>query len=171
MDGDPYTRRGQQSQTKLVDRLLHTACRRFDIGICHRSLIGVLVPEVRLTTADTSTSYTDRPVDPLVITAKYVVDATGHDASVVSTLQRKAGIRLATETGCVVGEKPLWASVGEEDTVKNTREVFPGIFVSGMAANATCGSHRMGPVFGGMLLSGKKVAQEIATKLKGNREE
>jgi thiamine thiazole synthase len=111
------------------------------------------------------------PVDPLVITAKYVIDATGHDASVVSTLQKKAGIKLATETGCVIGEKPLWASVGEEDTVKNTREVFPGIFVSGMAANATCGSHRMGPVFGGMLLSGKKAAKEIAEKLKGNREE
>jgi len=104
-------------------------------------------------------------VDPLVVTAKYVVDATGHDATVVSTLQRKAGIRLNTETGCVVGEKPLWASVGEEDTVKNSREVFPGIYVSGMAANATCGSHRMGPVFGGMLMSGKKVAEEIAEKL------
>jgi thiamine thiazole synthase len=104
-------------------------------------------------------------VDPLVITAKYVIDATGHDATVVSTLQRKAGIRLNTETGCVVGEKPLWASVGEEDTVKNSREVFPGIYVSGMAANATCGSHRMGPVFGGMLMSGKKVAEEIAEKL------
>ncbi len=106
------------------------------------------------------------PVDPLVITAKFVVDATGHEAYVVSTLQKKAGIKLATETGCVVGEKPLWASVGEEDTVKNSREVFPGIYVSGMAANATCGSHRMGPVFGGMLLSGKKVAKEIAKKLK-----
>jgi len=106
-------------------------------------------------------------VDPLVITSKYVVDATGHDATVVSTLQRKAGVKLATETGCVVGEKPLWASVGEEDTVKNSREVFPGIYVSGMAANATCGSHRMGPVFGGMLMSGKKVAQEIAEKLRG----
>ncbi|WP_163329031.1 sulfide-dependent adenosine diphosphate thiazole synthase [Desulfurobacterium thermolithotrophum] len=106
-------------------------------------------------------------VDPLVITSKYVIDATGHDATVVSTLQRKAGVKLATETGCVVGEKPLWASVGEEDTVKNSREVFPGIYVSGMAANATCGSHRMGPVFGGMLMSGKKVAQEIAKKLKG----
>ncbi len=106
-------------------------------------------------------------VDPLVITSKYVVDATGHDATVVSTLQRKAGVKLATETGCVVGEKPLWASVGEEDTVKNSREVFPGIYVSGMAANATCGSHRMGPVFGGMLMSGKKVAQEIAQKLRG----
>jgi len=105
-------------------------------------------------------------VDPLVITSKYVVDATGHDATVVSTLQRKAGVKLATETGCVVGEKPLWASVGEEDTVKNSREVFPGIYVSGMAANATCGSHRMGPVFGGMLMSGKKIAQEIAEKLR-----
>jgi thiamine thiazole synthase len=105
-------------------------------------------------------------VDPLVVTSKFVVDATGHDATVVSTLQRKAGITLNTETGCVVGEKPLWAEVGEEDTVKNSKEVFPGIYVSGMAANAVCGSHRMGPVFGGMLMSGKKVAQEIAAKLK-----
>jgi thiamine thiazole synthase len=105
-------------------------------------------------------------VDPLVITSKFVIDATGHDATVVSTLQKKAGITLNTETGCVVGEKPLWAEVGEEDTVKNSKEVFPGIFVSGMAANAVCGSHRMGPVFGGMLMSGKKVAQEIAAKLK-----
>ncbi|SMO67023.1 thiamine thiazole synthase [Balnearium lithotrophicum] len=110
-------------------------------------------------------------VDPLVVTSKYVIDATGHDATVVSTLQRKAGIRLDTETGCVVGEKPLWASVGEEDTVKNSREVFPGIFVSGMAANATCGSHRMGPVFGGMLMSGKKVASQISERLKQNEEE
>ncbi len=107
-------------------------------------------------------------VDPLVVTSEFVIDATGHDATVVSTLQKKAGIKLETETGCVVGEKPLWASVGEEDTVKNSREVFPGIYVSGMAANATCGSHRMGPVFGGMLMSGKKVAEEIAQRLKGD---
>ncbi|WP_456484785.1 sulfide-dependent adenosine diphosphate thiazole synthase [Desulfurobacterium sp.] len=105
-------------------------------------------------------------VDPLVVTSNYVIDATGHDATIVSTLQKKAGIKLDTETGCVVGEKPLWASVGEEDTVKNSREVYPGIYVSGMAANATCGSHRMGPVFGGMLMSGKKIAMEIAQKLK-----
>jgi thiamine thiazole synthase len=118
----------------------------------------------------TAAEITHMMVDPLVITAEYVVDATGHDASVVSTLQKKAGIRLNTETGCVVGEKPLWASVGEEDTVKNSKEVFPGIYVSGMAANATCGSHRMGPVFGGMLMSGKKVAEEIAARLNQNEE-
>ena len=47
-----------------------------------------------------------------------------------------------------------------------TREVFPGLYVCGMAANAVFGGHRMGPVFGGMLLSGEKVAKELIRKLK-----
>jgi thiamine thiazole synthase len=41
------------------------------------------------------------------------------------------------------------------------KEVYPGTFVAGMAANATFGANRMGPVFGGMLLSGERVAQTI----------
>ncbi|HEX58824.1 MAG TPA: ribose 1,5-bisphosphate isomerase, partial [Methanomicrobia archaeon] len=45
------------------------------------------------------------------------------------------------------------------------REVYPGLFVAGMAANAVAGAHRMGAVFGGMLLSGKKVA-DIILRLK-----
>jgi thiamine thiazole synthase len=35
-----------------------------------------------------------------------------------------------------------------------------------MAANATFGSYRMGPIFGGMLLSGEKVASLIMKELK-----
>jgi len=50
-------------------------------------------------------------------------------------------------------------------TVENTREVYPGLFVSGMAANTVCGGYRMGPVFGGMLLSGQRAATEILKKL------
>jgi thiamine thiazole synthase len=53
------------------------------------------------------------------------------------------------------------AEIGEMHTVQNTREVFPGLFVSGMAANNVCGGYRMGPVFGGMLLSGRKAALEM----------
>jgi ribulose 1,5-bisphosphate synthetase/thiazole synthase len=38
--------------------------------------------------------------------------------------------------------------------------------VAGMSANDTFGSYRMGPIFGGALLSGKKVADIVADKIK-----
>ncbi len=100
-------------------------------------------------------------VDPLTLHAKYVLDATGHPANVTATLVRKMGVRLDTETGGIVGERSMDAQIGEMHTVQNTKEVFPGLFVSGMAANQVCGGYRMGPVFGGMLLSGKKAALEM----------
>ncbi|MCK4331802.1 MAG: ribose 1,5-bisphosphate isomerase, partial [Dehalococcoidia bacterium] len=49
--------------------------------------------------------------------------------------------------------------VGEKAIVENTKQVCPGLLVAGMAANAVFGSPRMGPIFGGMLLSGKKAAE------------
>ena len=105
-------------------------------------------------------------VDPLTVQSKFVVDATGHATEVVATLQRKNGVRLFTETGKIMGEKSLWAEAAEKDTMSNTREVFPGLYVAGMAANATFGSYRMGPIFGGMLLSGEKVASLITEELR-----
>lgn len=101
-------------------------------------------------------------VDPLVITAKAVLDGTGHDCNVARTLERKNDIQLFTSTGKVVGERSLSVDEAERTTVENTKEIFPGLYVSGMAANGVSGGFRMGPIFGGMLLSGKKVAQLIA---------
>lgn len=104
-------------------------------------------------------------VDPLTIHSKYVLDATGHPAEVVGVLVKKMGVKLDTPTGGILGEKSMDADMGEMHTVENTRECFPGLFVSGMAANAVYGGYRMGPVFGGMLLSGKKAAASILEKL------
>ena len=59
----------------------------------------------------------------------------------------------------------MWAEVGEDTIVKNSREVAPGLYVCGMCANAVVGGPRMGPIFGGMLLSGKKIAEELAGRL------
>ena len=104
-------------------------------------------------------------VDPITMRAKYVVDATGHAAEIVHIVERKAGIKLNTKTGKFVGEGSMWADVAEETTVKNSREICPGLYVAGMCANASFGGPRMGPIFGGMLLSGDKVAADLLKKL------
>ena len=105
-------------------------------------------------------------VDPLNIMAKCVVDGTGHDSEMCCTVARKNGIRLATDTGDVIGERSLDVVSGEQEVVNGTKEIYPGLYVCGMAASAVSGTPRMGPIFGGMLLSGKKVADLIIEKLR-----
>lgn len=106
-------------------------------------------------------------VDPVAVKSKVVVDSTGHEASVVRVTVRKLPeAKLQTKTGEIMGEKPMWVEVGEAEVVKNTCEVLPGLFVAGMAASTVFGSPRMGPIFGGMFLSGKKVADLISRKLR-----
>ncbi len=104
-------------------------------------------------------------IDPLTIRAKYVIEATGHPTEVLKVLEKKAGVKLRTPSGTVEGERPMWAELGEKLIIENTKEVFPGVWVTGMAVNAAYGSPRMGPIFGGMLLSGKVCAQRILSTL------
>lgn len=104
-------------------------------------------------------------VDPLVITARCVLDGTGHPSEIAALASRKAGIRLNTPEGGIMGERPMWVEEGETFTVEHTGEICPGLFVSGMAANNVAGGARMGPIFGGMLKSGRKVAARIEEAL------
>ena len=103
-------------------------------------------------------------VDPLSIESKFVIDATGHPLEVCKVVQEKVG-ELNTPSGKIEGEKSMWAERAENLVEDNTKEVYPGLFVVGMAANAVYGSPRMGPIFGGMLLSGKKAAEMIIERL------
>jgi len=104
-------------------------------------------------------------VDPLSIRAKYCIDATGHAAEICHIVKRKVG-SLNTPSGDVEKERSMCAEIGERTVVENTKEVFPGLFVAGMGANAVYGAPRMGPIFGGMLRSGEKAAKLILKKLK-----
>ena len=104
-------------------------------------------------------------VDPLCIRSKMVIDATGHASEICHIVVNKLGGKLRTEGGGVIGEKSMWAEVAERKIMENTKEVYPGLIVAGMAANAVCGAPRMGPVFGGMLLSGKRAAEIIQETL------
>ncbi len=104
-------------------------------------------------------------IDPLTVRSNFVVDATGHATEVVKVVQQKVPGKLKTPTGKIEGEKSMWSEKAETLTIENTLEVFPGLYVTGMAANATFGGPRMGPIFGGMLLSGKKVAEDLLKRL------
>jgi thiamine thiazole synthase len=105
-------------------------------------------------------------IDPLAIRSKLVIDATGHDCEICRLVTEKAGGKLRTATGNIVGEKSMWAEIGEKKVAENTKEVYPRLIVAGMAAAAVFGSPRMGPIFGGMLLSGRKAAQLAMDLLK-----
>jgi len=91
-------------------------------------------------------------VDPVAIESGLVVDATGHDAVVVRSLQQRGLVEIK-------GFGAMCVEESEDAVVTNTAEIYPGLIVAGMAVSTTFGLPRMGPTFGGMLLSGKKAAK------------
>jgi len=109
-------------------------------------------------------------IDPLMTMATAVLDATGHPAEIATRLAGKNGVKLLTKSSGVPGERSLNVELGERNTVEYTGEIYPGLFVSGMSACAAGGGYRMGPIFGGMLLSGSKVAAEIIRKIENTRQ-
>ncbi len=100
-------------------------------------------------------------VDPIALESRIVVDATGHDAVVVNLLHQRNLYKK------VPGNGAMWIAKSEALVVENTREVYPHCFVTGLAVAAVDGSPRMGPAFGSMILSGRRAADLVKKKLKG----
>lgn len=129
-----------------------------DVMIRHKRVCGLVLNW-------TSVEMANLHVDPITMKARFIVDATGHAAEVSHIVEKKAKVLLRTVTGKIIGEGSMQAELAEEAIIKNSRELAPGLYVCGMAANAVFGGPRMGPIFGGMLLSGKKVAGDIIKKV------
>ncbi|MCJ2532124.1 MAG: sulfide-dependent adenosine diphosphate thiazole synthase [Candidatus Thermoplasmatota archaeon] len=91
-------------------------------------------------------------VDPVALESQLVVDATGHDAEVVSALERRGIVKIP-------GEGAMWVEKSEDLVVEHTGLVHPGLIVAGMAVSSVYALPRMGPTFGAMLLSGKRAAE------------
>ena len=97
-------------------------------------------------------------VDPVAIETKVVVDATGHDAVVARLLEEQGLIELA-------GTGAMWVGRSEDAVVQRTGQVHQGLVVIGMAVSTVFGLPRMGPTFGGMLLSGERGAECVLSML------
>ncbi len=98
-------------------------------------------------------------VDPIALESKVVVDASGHDSVAVKRLVDRKLVEWK-------GMDPMWIDKGENSVVHKTGEVYPGLVIAGMTVTETYGLARMGPTFGSMLLSGKKAAEVVASKIK-----
>jgi len=154
---------------ETVSTLCAAACRagaRIFNGISVEDLMVRQEVVIGLVINWTAVEMASLHVDPLAVRSKFVVDATGHPAEVIQVLQRKNRVTLKAPSGSFQGERSLWAEAAEHSTIENTGEIFPGLYVAGMAVNATMGGYRMGPVFGGMLLSGEKVATLLQNRLR-----
>ncbi len=103
-------------------------------------------------------------VDPVSLEAKVVIDATGHDACVSRSVEKRNLLTLHTFG-------PMDVNSSEDLVVEKTGQIFPGLFVCGMAVATVHGLPRMGPTFGGMLYSGRKVAEEVNAFLSGSSDQ
>jgi thiazole biosynthesis enzyme len=112
--------------------------------------------------ANRSTLGETLPIDPIVLEGRAVVDATGHDAALVQMLSRRS---LLERPAGVLGEGPMDAAAGESFVVDRVGEVYPGLWMCGMCVVAALGGPRMGPIFGGMLLSGRRAADLVIEAL------
>lgn len=98
-------------------------------------------------------------VDPVAIESTVMIDSTGHDACVVSKLEQRGIVKSK-------GVGAMWVDKSEDLIVEHTGKLLPGLIVAGMATSTLYGLPRMGPTFGGMLLSGIKAAECAIDMLK-----
>lgn len=123
-----------------------------DVCVHNRRVTGVVVNRTMIAGA--------LPVDPIVLSAGAVIDTTGHEAVAVERL-RCRGLLPESLMQMRAVEGPMDADAGEAFVVDHAGEVYPGLWVAGMSVCTTFNGPRMGPIFGGMLLSGRKVAELI----------
>ncbi len=156
-----YVADGPHACSKLIGAAMDAGAKvlnmtKFDDVVVRKDKVGGVVinwtPVSALPRAITC-------VDPVALESKIVVDATGHDAVVIKSLEERGLVEIAGFDG-------MWVEKSEDAVVEKTSEVYPGVFVTGMAVATTYGSARMGPTFGGMLLSGEKVAELIIDQLR-----
>ncbi|XP_024977365.1 thiamine thiazole synthase, chloroplastic-like [Cynara cardunculus var. scolymus] len=103
-------------------------------------------------------------MDPNVMESKVVVSSCGHDGPMGATGVKR--LRSVGMIDSVPGMKALDMNTAEDAIVRLTREVVPGMIVTGMEVAEIDGSPRMGPTFGAMMISGQKAAH-LALKALG----
>ena len=159
-EGDLYTADAIEFATALGYKAKKAGVEIFnlteveDIVLKKETVKGVVVN-------NTSARMVGLHIDPFCICSRFVVDATGHPAELVAMLKKRKPELFPKE----LQEYFMNVEESEAGVVEKTGEVYPGLYVAGMAVCDVFNLPRMGPIFGGMLKSGKKVAELINEKI------
>jgi len=157
--GDLYTADAVEFATGLAYKAIKAGVVIFnllqaeDIVLKKETVKGIVVNS-------TSALMVGLHVDPFCICSRYVIDATGHPAELVSMLKDRKPEMFAQK----LQEYFMDVETSEAGVVEKTGEIYPGLYVAGMSVCDVFGLPRMGPIFGGMLKSGKKVAELIMSR-------
>ncbi len=160
-EGDVYTADSYYVSSKLLSLAFEHGAKMFnsvrvqDVIYRDDGIKGVVI------NWDQVAHLTANCVDPLALESKIVIDATGHNAEIVKVVSEKIGLK----DKFIGREGSMWIEKAELATIQNTKEIYPNLIVAGMAANGVAGLPRMGPIFGGMFLSGLKAAKLALLKL------
>jgi len=148
----------------FASRLIHAACEAGvvflsmtiveDVIVKNQTVAGLVINSTPVTMLPKMITC----LDPILLQSKLVIDTSGHDAVAARLLAKRGLID-------VKGMGTLSVEASEDAIVEHTGSVFPGLYVAGMAVSETYGLPRMGPTFGGMLLSGEKIADVVEKKL------
>ena len=120
-----------------------------DVVVKHKKLAGLVINSTPVTLLPKFITC----LDPIIIEGKIIIDATGHDAVICRLLGKRKLLQP-------IGMGPLWVESSEQSIVEHTQEIFPNLIVTGMAVSENFGLSRMGPTFGGMLLSGEEAGKQ-----------
>jgi thiazole biosynthesis enzyme len=162
-DGDLYTADAIEFAVALAYKAKKAGAEIFnlteaeDIVVKEEAVKGVVVNS-------TSARMVGLHVDPFCICARYTIDATGHPAELVGMLKKRKPELFPKE----LQEYFMNVETSEAGVVEKTGQVYPGLYVAGMSVCDVFNLPRMGPIFGGMLKSGKKVAELIVEKMQSS---
>ncbi len=96
-------------------------------------------------------------MDPIALEAKVVIDATGHEAALATRAREILGLEKGEKIEKRHGA--MHVDKAEKAVIEKTEEIIPGLIICGMAVASIHRTPRMGPIFGGMLQSGKRAAE------------
>ena len=146
---------GLAYETKKAGAEILNLMQAEDIIVKKKAVEGIVVNNTAIVAAGLH-------VDPYCISSKFIVDATGHAAEVAAMLRKRKPelFPKGIQEGFMDVEK------SEAGVVDKTGEVYPGLYLAGMSVASVYNLPRMGPIFGGMLKSGKKAAEMINEKIR-----